>query len=183
MDLTLVRHGQTDANLERRFQPPDEPLNQAGRREVEEAARRLAGRSFQGMMCGTATRVLETARPILAAVHAGQLGCCRALDEIGAGILTGLTFEEAHRLHPRLSEEIFGSWPDFSFPKSRRFADFCERSRSLALWLASWQGPGPWLLVGSEGPLMSIACLAAGMPPERMFDIQIPNGGVLEVSL
>lgn len=183
MDVTFVRHGQTDANLERRFQPPSEPLNARGVEQAMMTARLLAGQSFEGLLCGTATRTLQTSQHILKAVRAGRVGCTRALDEIDAGILTGLTFEEAHRLHPALSMEYFGTWPDFSYPDSSRFARFYERCQAFIEWLRRCCQPGPWLLVGSEGAILAMACAAAGRAPERMFDQKIGNGGMLRLAL
>jgi probable phosphoglycerate mutase len=62
-ELTIVRHGETDWNLQRRIQgSTDIPLNDTGRWQAREAAERLATEHWDGIVSSPLGRALETAR-------------------------------------------------------------------------------------------------------------------------
>jgi len=68
--LTLVRHGQTDWNLQRRIQgATDIPLNDTGRADALAAAQTLQGGDYDAIYTSPLVRARETAQII-----AGQLG-------------------------------------------------------------------------------------------------------------
>jgi broad specificity phosphatase PhoE len=97
--LVAVRHGETDWNVERRFQGQlDIPLNAVGCRQAEALRLRLSGFGFDGAYSSPLRRAFETARviagdyPILADPR---------LTEIHHGSWQGKT---------RL--EIEAQWPD-----------------------------------------------------------------------
>ena len=68
--LHLVRHGQTQWNLDGRIQGQtgDIPLTALGHRQAEAAARTLAGRPITAVWSSDLLRAVQTARPIAAAV-------------------------------------------------------------------------------------------------------------------
>lgn len=61
LDIYLVRHGQTQWNLEKRLQgATDNVLNETGRRQAAELAQRLAGVSFSHIYSSGLRRAQET---------------------------------------------------------------------------------------------------------------------------
>ena len=67
--LTLVRHGETDWNAERRMQGrADIPLNAKGRQQAELVARRLEGTRWDGIVSSPLVRVMEVSRAIARAI-------------------------------------------------------------------------------------------------------------------
>jgi alpha-ribazole phosphatase len=68
--LCLVRHGQTDWNLEGRYHgQSDVPLNENGRAQAHVIAQQLQGESFAAIYSSDLRRARETAEIIAAAIH------------------------------------------------------------------------------------------------------------------
>lgn len=101
--LTLVRHGQTDWNLDRRIQgSTDIPLNDTGRADARAAAAVLAGAEYDAIYASPLVRAQETARIIA--------------DELGltAPVLTrGLREREFGDGEGMLVEEYLQQWTDW----------------------------------------------------------------------
>ncbi|MGN8025731.1 histidine phosphatase family protein [Microbacterium sp. 22242] len=93
--LTLIRHGQTDWNAEGRIQgTTDIPLNDTGRAQARDAARRLAGTPFDVVYTSPLARARETAEII-----AGELGLPAPVVTVGMrehefGAAEGLLWEQ-----------------------------------------------------------------------------------------
>ena len=70
MKLILARHGRTEGNVIKALdsRPPGMPLDEVGRAQAEELARRLAAKPLAAVYASRATRAQQTAAPI-AAVH------------------------------------------------------------------------------------------------------------------
>jgi probable phosphoglycerate mutase len=93
--LSIVRHGQTDWNLNRRIQgQTDIPLNSTGRAEAAQAGAKLRARRWDAVVASPLLRADETARII-----AGELGLpapqiIPEITERHHGGIEGLTFAE-----------------------------------------------------------------------------------------
>jgi uncharacterized phosphatase len=100
-ELIIVRHGQTDWNLQKRIQgSTDIPLNSIGRAEAAEAGVRLRDRDADAVVTSPLLRAEETAR-----ILAGELGLpapavVPALTERHHGAIEGLTFADRQARFP-----------------------------------------------------------------------------------
>ncbi|MDR6868234.1 putative phosphoglycerate mutase [Microbacterium resistens] len=89
--ITLVRHGQTDWNLDRRIQgSTDIPLNDTGREDALSAARLLAGDSHQAIYASPLVRAQETARIIARELGLAEPAVTRGLREREFGDAEGM---------------------------------------------------------------------------------------------
>ncbi len=103
-ELLLVRHGETDWNRDGRFQGhADPPLNEAGREQAHELARRLEDVHFDVVYTSDLRRAVETAE-IIAAGRDMPLTADPGLREIDVGSWSGLTREEIEERFPGSSE-------------------------------------------------------------------------------
>ena len=94
MKLILVRHGETEWNMQQRFQGHlDIPLNSKGQWQARQAARALADQSIDHLFSSDLLRAQATARSI-----ADTCGCAVQTDsrlrEKGFGAWEGLTYAE-----------------------------------------------------------------------------------------
>ncbi|MDR2996555.1 MAG: histidine phosphatase family protein [Microbacterium sp.] len=108
--LTLVRHGQTDWNLEGRIQgSTDIPLNDTGRAQARDAASQLSGLRFDHVYASPLTRAQETA-----SIIAEQLGLpapvlTNGMREHEFGEAEGLLWEQYKERYPGSRDDIPGA--------------------------------------------------------------------------
>lgn len=94
MRLVLLRHGRTAWNAEDRYQGhTDIPLDDVGRDQAAEAARRLAGHTFDLAASSPLLRARATAEAVMRG-RSGQLIIDDDFMETGGGDWEGLTFTE-----------------------------------------------------------------------------------------
>ena len=115
--LLLVRHGESEANSERRMQGQlDSPLTAKGRRQAMAIARRAAAMGpIDALYASPLKRALGTAEAI------GREAGLRPvllpeLMETDIGEATGLSWEEFERRRPELAREISAGAPDARWP-------------------------------------------------------------------
>lgn len=188
--LTLVRHGETDWNQERRYQgQTDTPLNAAGRQQAERLARRLAGSAQSGgasppidvIYASDLKRAWETA-----AVASAALGVAAHADprlrEMAFGSLEGMTFAEAQARHPEMTTAWLADREE-PFPGGEPYSAFSARvARFLDDVQRDHQGQRV-LVVAHGGPLKEILRLALAMPPDGKWAFQIDNASISELLL
>ncbi len=98
--ILLIRHGQTDWNLEGRMQGHEDiPLNETGRRQAQALANRLAGWPIQAIYSSDLQRSAETAVTIGSAVGVEPV-LMTIWRERDLGALSGLTRTEARTKFP-----------------------------------------------------------------------------------
>ena len=87
MRLLLIRHGQTQSNVNRELDTafPGAPLNEAGLAQAEALVEALAHERIDALYCSTLTRAQQTAAP-LAAARALEAVVVDGIQEIAAGV-------------------------------------------------------------------------------------------------
>ena len=106
MRIILVRHGETDANKQGRFQgASDARLNDTGLSQAAALGRRLASEKLEAVYCSPQTRAIQTATPIAEALGL-PIETLDGLRELDIGELDGL---QANDLRERYSH-ILDQW-------------------------------------------------------------------------
>ena len=98
--VLLIRHGQSEGNVEGRFGGHTAtPLSTRGRLQAEATARALSTDKLTAIYSSDLPRAIETAMPLarLAGLDVEQR---EAFRERSVGVMEGLTFEEAAQAHP-----------------------------------------------------------------------------------
>lgn len=134
--LLLVRHGETEWNIIRRYQgQQDSPLTAIGRRQAELLGERLKDEPIDLMVSSDLGRAWDTAK-ILAAHHPQlEIHPDERLRERHFGILTGLTRQEAAAQHPAEEEHYLHGGPHYRITEGESLADVSARA---AACLESW---------------------------------------------
>lgn len=173
--ISLVRHGQTDWNLERRIQgSTDIPLNETGRAHARDAAAILADGTHHAIYASPLIRAHETARII-----AGQLGLA---EPKLVPDLREREFGEAEGMLVADYIDRYGDW-HADVPQAERFARVAERALSAldVVARASRRRSAPAaesvIVVAHGGVIRALLDHASGgtMPPAG---VPLTNGSV-----
>ena len=98
--ILLVRHGQSQGNVERRFGGHSPmPLSELGFKQAEATARALAVEKVTAVYSSDLLRAAQTAEPLARATGL-EVNRTNALRERSVGRMEGLTFEEAAEAYP-----------------------------------------------------------------------------------
>jgi broad specificity phosphatase PhoE len=168
MNLVVVRHGQTDWNIEERYQGQvDIPLNATGRSQADTLKRDLARIDFDRAYSSPLSRAFETARII-----ANELEVIpdERLAEIHHGSWQGYTRSDIAERWPNEWERWNKEPPDFTPPGGESAARVRVRVEDF---LTTIQGTN--VLCVSHGiviqTLLSILKYDASMPPNASVRI------------
>jgi len=147
VQLYLVRHGETDWNLQRRIQgSTDIPLNDTGRAQARETGRLLARRSWDAIYASPLVRAFETANIIAAEVGLPTPTAVPELVERNYGAVEGMT-----------GDEIEASYPNNADVPGREERDaVVERVLPALLEIANRHPGQSVLVVGHGGVIRSI---------------------------
>lgn len=171
----LVRHGETDWNLQRRHQGHlDIPLNANGCAQALAAARGLRGHRFSTVYSSDLKRTRETARVI-----GGELGLpvqdLAGLRERHYGLLQGLTPDEVQRLAPDVYRAYKQRDLDHDLAGGETLRGFNQRILDTIHNL-TWQHSGQSVLLVTHGGVLDLIhrrCLQSDLTAPR--DFPIPN--------
>lgn len=160
--LWLVRHGQTDWNLEGRYQgQTDLPLNATGLAEAERAAALLAGQPIDAIYTSDLRRAEQTAAAIARACGIPYRVEAR-LREIDLGEWEGELFADIKARHPELIEARRRDPLDFRAPGAESLREVAERVCEATDAIAA-RHPGETVVIVSHGvALAPLITRAAG---------------------
>jgi broad specificity phosphatase PhoE len=143
--ILMVRHGETDWNVERRVQgQTDRPLNETGLAQARALAEALADEPLDAVYASDLARAYETAR-IVAEPRGLKVVPVPELREKHFGTWEGLTDEEVLERYP---DAIGDGWGD-----AETSEELVDRVRAALARIASEHEDGRVLVVTHGGPL------------------------------
>lgn len=183
-DLILLRHGQSQWNLENRFTGwVDVPLSAKGEDEARAAGEKLRGRPIDVVFTSVLKRAEDTAALALATAGVRDVPVERdaALNERMYGDLQGLNKADAAK---RWGDEQIKIWRrsyDVQPPGGESLAD--TGARVLPYWeerILPELARGKHVLVAAHGnSLRALVKHLDGLTPEQVLELEIPTGAPL----
>ncbi|MEV6139283.1 bifunctional RNase H/acid phosphatase [Nocardia sp. NPDC051990] len=169
----LLRHGQTELSLERRYSGRgNPPLTDHGREQAARAAKMLAAK---GGIAAVVTSPLDRARETAAAAATALDVPMRIVDgliETDFGAWEGRTFLEAAQRDPHLHARWLGD-PSTAAPNGESFDQVRERVEAARRDLVA-RYPGQNIVVVSHvTPIKTLLQLALGVGPALLYRLHL----------
>jgi probable phosphoglycerate mutase len=171
--LIVLRHGQTDWNVDQRIQGQlDIPLNKHGHWQAEQLASALAGEELHAVYSSDLQRAAETAAP-LARASGLVVQTDTALRERAFGDFEGVSFREIEQRWPEEAQRWRRREPDFAPGGGETLRQFYARSVHAATRLAA-RHPGQTVALVAHGGVLDCLYRAAGR-----LDLDAPRTWIL----
>jgi 2,3-bisphosphoglycerate-dependent phosphoglycerate mutase len=180
-DLLLLRHGQSQWNLENRFTGwVDVPLSPRGEEEARVAGEKLRGRRIDEVYTSVLKRAIQTADIALAAGGFPPLPTERdpALNERMYGELQGTNKAEAAERFGAAQVKLWRRSYDVRPPGGESLAD--TAARVLPYWerriLPDLRAGRNVLVVAHGNSLRALVMHLDGLTPAQVLELEIPTG-------
>ena len=171
--LILVRHGETDHNVEHRFQGhSDLGLNRHGLAQAKALREHLAEVNFTHILCSDLQRAAQTAETI-AERHEVEVIPDPVLREMDFGEWEGLTYEEIEKSYPRELADWREDMANHPPPGGEMLEDFTDRVRQPLDAILGGCMQDKVLIVSHGGVLQVMCCLALGLPASSYWQFRI----------
>lgn len=193
MRLILVRHGQTEWNVERRLQGwKDSPLSENGKEQVKKVAELLKSEKIDLAYCSDLGRAVTTAEEILK-FHDCSLEKTKLLREINYGKMEGLTQSESEKLMPgvwnaRLSDRYNLACPggeNYKTMVGKRIKPFLEmvfeKHKDENVLVVSHRGPTRGI-IGEISEIKGEELSNIAVDNDTVYFLEIKDGKLLSIT-
>jgi probable phosphoglycerate mutase len=173
--ICIIRHGETDWNVEKRIQGhTDVPLNETGRTQALAMAFNAAHQRFAAIYSSDLVRAVETAQA-LAQREDQEVKLLPQLRERHYGLFQGITAEQGAALHPAAYAHYAARDPDYDFETGESLRRFAERVADSIDWLVRHHSGQTIAAVSHSGVLDVVYRRATGRSLSTPRDFAIPN--------
>jgi broad specificity phosphatase PhoE len=184
--IFLARHGESDWNVERRFQGhTDRPLTERGREQAHALAGLVAGEKIDAIYTSPLMRARETAE-IVAAGTGLEPVALPELREVDTGSWSGLSRGEVEARFP----EGFARWRSggSGWEDGETYEEMADRVQGALRKIAEEHPEGRVLVISHGGPIRAIHAAADGLaihdyrrlkpvePNARLSAVAVENG-------
>lgn len=157
-EILLIRHGETDWNVEKRLQGHiDIGLNDKGRWQAEALGKALANEALDAVYASDLQRALLTAQAI-ARAQGLTVQAERQLRERCYGALEGMSYQEINEAYP----DVYAAW----------------RSRDIHVRFPAGDSPAETLAEFSSRVVAAVIAIATKHPDQKIA--LVTHGGVLD---
>lgn len=162
--FTMVRHGQTDWNLQRRYQGQiDIFLNASGILQAKELANSLSGMRFDGLISSDLQRAMQTASEIAAIIHLPVQQDIR-LREIHQGDWEGRLMDDVFQNDPLSVDQVYKDPDNYKRPGGESIAGLARRIQSCLQELSQLNGDKKIIVVSHGLAIATAICISRNIP-------------------
>lgn len=173
--ICIVRHGETDWNVEKRIQGhTDVPLNATGRAQALAMAYNASHHQFSVLYSSDLGRAMETALA-LGQREGLEVRSLPQLRERHYGIFQGITAAEGAELYPAAYRHYIARDPTYDFETGESLLGFAARVWEGLDWMVRHHAGETLCAVSHGGVLDILYRQATGRPLETPRDFVIPN--------
>ncbi|WP_312870471.1 histidine phosphatase family protein [Gordonia asplenii] len=175
--LILLRHGQTELSVERRYSGRGNPeLTELGRQQAAAAARRLSAWNIDAVVSSPLQRTRSTAQTV-ALEHGLPVAIEDGLIETDFGAWEGLTFSEAAERDPQIHREWLGD-TTIAPPNGESFDAVRERVVAARNVIVDAHPGQSVLVVSHVTPIKTLLRDALRVGPEFLFHLHLDLASV-----
>ncbi|MEA3424460.1 MAG: histidine phosphatase family protein [Bacillota bacterium] len=127
MTVFVLRHGETYANVDKRyFGFSESDLTETGKLQIRKMKEILVDEKFDKVYCSPSGRTKQTAE-ILGVDYIIN----ENLREMNFGIFERMTYDEIMNKYPKESNEFYSNWGKYKIPKGESFIDVNKRANGF----------------------------------------------------
>lgn len=168
-EIWLIRHGQTDWNVEGRLQGQrDVPLNATGLSQASAMAEMLKGNKFSALYSSDLMRARQTAE-IIAAVVGLPVHFDRRLREISQGEVEGMLFSDVMQKFESALADRTRNPVDSRLPGGESVAELTARFSECVDEIVCAKHNAPVIIVAHGLAIATLVCQARGYPMETVY--------------
>ena len=176
--LLLIRHAQTEWNIQRRFQGHgDSPITEEGQEQLQRLKSRLAGLEFDVVYSSDLKRTMETSQMLSGKQRVEE----PRLRERGVGILEGLNLEQIMAEHAEAFRAFRSGDKDHQIEGGESLQNALNRAWTFLEEMPE-KHPGAELAAVSHAGLIRLICkqiLGLALDAPNFF--QIPNTSLTQI--
>lgn len=178
--IYLIRHGETDWNLQKRYQgQTDTELNEQGREQAAKLAQKMKHKDIDLVYVSDLLRAKEFASMVFPNKRIIELP---ELREMNFGIFEGLTYQEIMEKYPQEYETWFANPAAYTIINGESLLELAERVNLVWEIISREAEDQNIAVVAHGGPLKVILGKLQGKALKNIWEIEVGNGAVEVVS-
>ncbi|HLD07524.1 MAG TPA: class I tRNA ligase family protein, partial [Candidatus Peribacterales bacterium] len=177
VEVTLVRHGETDINKEKRVQGGniDHSLNETGRKQAQETSSALRGESFDLIICSDALRAVETAEILGKELGIGTIEKLPILRERNLGDWSGKKAVDILQENPPPNPATNPSFHTTTPKNGESFSEFLKRMQDAAEEIMRRFSGKKILLVSHRGTMQGLMTVTKRLTYQEACEAKVGN--------
>ena len=181
MRIILIRHGETDANKEGRFQgASDSRLNETGLCQAEALGRRFASEKIDAIYSSPQTRAVQTATPIAHALSL-PIETLEGLRELDIGELDGLQADDLRGRYSHVLDQWRTNVSVLTMPGGESIVGLQQRTWQAVLQIREKHEGNTVAAVSHNFAIQSILIKALGMDLRNFQRIRQDLAAISEI--
>lgn len=178
MSIYLVRHGQTKANVNKKYCGiTDSSLTDNGIKQINLVGELLKTKKIDKIYSSPLIRTVESSQ-IISQIINKEICINKDLSEINFGIYEGLTWSEATKIYPKETKIWSKKGLEYTFPKGESFIDVKNRVKNFFIN----HNESDIAIISHAGTIKGALAYLYNMTLMDAWKIKVSNGSVILIT-